>query len=372
MRDQMARQHRREAFFELGVGLFIGVLSGCSREGAALPPSAPAAVTSTVPAASGAVAREGGARLGDARTFIGTCDASGAVPLSESKLLVADDEDNVLRVYDADQAGAPLYKVDVSPWLGLGAEQRAPGKKPAKVPETDIEAATRLGDLAFWLTSHGRSSSGKFRPERLRLFATRVTDGRVEVDWVGSYDRLLSDLLSEPKLSRFGLADAAEHAPKDPGGLNIEGMTARLEGGVWIGFRNPVPEGRALLVPLLNPERVVAAGEKATFGDAVSLDLHGLGVRSLSSWRGSYLIVAGHHDSALGSALYTWNGRDQPTRVEALEFGDLNPEGVFSPEQRDAFMLLSDDGSRQVSGKECKRLKEAELKTFRGVWVTLG
>jgi hypothetical protein len=314
----------------------------------------------------------GGARLGPERTFLGMCDASGAVPLSGSTLLVADDEDNVLRVYDADRGGAPLRKIDVSPWLGLGGAVPASTLKPEKIPETDIEAATRVGDLAFWITSHGRSSSGKFRPERLRLFATRVGDGQLEVDWIGSYDKLLADLSSEPKLSRFELARAAEHAPKEPGGLNIEGMTARVEGGVWIGFRSPVPEGRALLVPLLNPERVVASGEKAELGEPLTLDLNGLGVRSLSAWRGRYLIVAGHTDSAPGSALYTWNGRDQPVRVQALELGDLNPEGFFSPEERDAFMLLSDDGTRQISGKECKRLKESESKTFRGVWVTLG
>jgi hypothetical protein len=303
--------------------------------------------------------------------FIGTCDASGAVPLDQSTLLVADDEDNVLRVYDADRGGAPLRQIDVSPWLGLDAGAAAPARKPEKMPETDIEAGTRLGDLAFWLTSHGRSSSGKFRPERLRLFATRVGQGQFEIDWVGSYAALLSDLLSEPKLARFDLASAAQLAPKEPGGLNIEGMTARAEGGIWIGFRNPVPEGRALLVPLLNPEAVVANGEKAAFGEPLTLELDGLGVRSLSAWRGSYLIVGGHHDSRPGSALFTWNGRDQPIRVESLELGDLNPEGFFSPEQREAFMLLSDDGSRLVSGKECKRLKEPNLKTFRGLWVSL-
>jgi hypothetical protein len=301
--------------------------------------------------------------------FVGMCDASGAVPLDRDALLVADDEDNVLRVYDADRGGLPLHQVDVSQWLGL--EAQGSSGKAGKVPETDIEAATRLSDLAFWLTSHGRSSSGKFRPERLRLFATRVADGDFRVDWVGSYDRLLSDLLSEPDLARFELSVASERAPKEPGGLNIEGMTARVEGGVWIGFRNPVPEGRALLVPLLNPENVVTKGEKADFGPPVTLDLAGLGVRSLSSWRGNYLIVAGRTDSEPGSALYTWNGRDQPVRIEPLDFGDLNPEGFFSPEQRDSFMLLSDDGTRLMSGKECKRLKVPSEKAFRGVWVAL-
>jgi hypothetical protein len=369
----MARLNRLARYATLGLALLSTFSAGCTRD-----PAGPATRAASAPAGAPRLLSPGsgppaeGARLGPERVFLGMCDASGAVPLGENTLLVADDEDNVLRIYDADRGGAPLRKIDVSHWLGLGDGAQASAGKPAKIPESDIEAATRVGDLAFWLTSHGRSSSGKFRPERLRFFATRIAEGHFEVDWIGSYDKLLADLLSEPKLARFELARAAEHAPKDPGGLNIEGMTARIEGGVWIGFRNPVPEGRALLVPLLNPERVVAAGEKAEFGEPLTLELNGLGVRSLSSWRGKYLIVAGHTDSEPGSALYTWNGRDQPVRAEALDFGDLNPEGFFSPEQRDAFMLLSDDGSRQVSGKECKRLKEPDSKTFRGVWVSLG
>lgn len=350
------------------LGLVLGLFPGCTKEaGTAVPPAR--AVTPVVASAESETASASTPRLGAHRMFVGMCDASGAVPLGRDALLVADDEDNVLRVYDADRGGLPLHQVDVSQWLGL--EAQASSRKAEKPPETDIEAATRLADLAFWLTSHGRSSSGKFRPERLRLFATRVADGDFQLDWVGSYEGLLSDLLGEPRLARFELTAASERAPKDPGGLNIEGMTARAEGGVWIGFRNPVPAGRALLVPLLNPEKLVTGAEKAAFGEPLTLDLSGLGIRSLSSWRGSYLIVAGHTDSEPGSALYTWNGRDQPVRIEPLDFGDLNPEGFFSPEQRDSFMLLSDDGTRLVSGKECKRLKVPSEKTFRGVWVAL-
>lgn len=58
-------------------------------------------------------------RSGEVR-FEGTCDASGAVPLSASSFAVADDEDNVLRVYDAERGGGPLYAGDIS--LGLGLE----------------------------------------------------------------------------------------------------------------------------------------------------------------------------------------------------------------------------------------------------------
>jgi Protein of unknown function (DUF3616) len=293
--------------------------------------------------------------------FTGTCDASGAVPLDERTFLVADDEDNVLRVYDASRGGAPLSTVDLSPSLGL-----PPKKKGA--PELDIEAATRIGEHAYFITSHGRNSSGKLKPERLRFFATTAaTSGVPEV--VGEpYGGLLSDLLAEPKLARFGLAAAAELPPKAPGGLNIEGMTARREGGVWLGFRNPLPEGRALLVPLLNPEELVR-GLAARFGEPITLDLGGLGVRALSTFRNRYLIAAGPFDTGPASRLYTWSGVADAAQVVRAELAGYNPEAFFSVPGAQRVLLLSDDGSVTIGDRECKKLAASGAKSFRGVWV---
>src|SRR4051812_16791260 len=101
--------------------------------------------------------------------FTGACDASGAVALSDRAFAVADDEDNVIRIYDAERGGAPLHTVDLSASLGLSGQ--GAGKRRAKsAPETDLEAATRIGELAFWITSHARSASGELRPERSHLF----------------------------------------------------------------------------------------------------------------------------------------------------------------------------------------------------------
>jgi hypothetical protein len=299
--------------------------------------------------------------------FIGTCDASGAVELSGSLFAVGDDEDNVLRVYDADRGGAPVFAVDLSPELGLHTR----GKRKKKALETDIEAATRIGDLALWLTSHGRNSKGKLKSERFRFFATTTPARASELKLVGRvYHQLLDDLIADPRLSAFDLAAASERAPKEPGALNIEGMTSRVEGGVWIGFRNPNPGGKALLVPFSNPEQVVH-GSRAMFGEPVLLDLGGRGVRALSWWQGRYLIVAGHYSGEAESQLYAWDGASELKRLNAMSGKDFNPEGFFTPDQRDRIMLLSDDGGRLVNGKECKRLKDPGAKSFRGRWVAI-
>ena len=156
-------------------------------------------------------------------TFQGTCDASGAVELMGGLFLVGDDENNVLRVYDGFTGGSPRKTFDLSAALGVPA-----GRKQA--PETDIEAATPLPPYSFWMTSHGRRSSGKQDPNRFRFFATRTSRDGKDVRLAGKpYTRLLEDLLAAPQLAAFGLAPASELAPKADGGLNVEGLTVREE-----------------------------------------------------------------------------------------------------------------------------------------------
>ncbi len=76
---------------------------------------------------------------------------------------------------------------------------------------------------------------------RPRFFATTAPADGQELQVLGTPTaRLLEDLLAEPRLQGFGLRQAAELAPKTQGGLNIEGMTAMLDGaGVLIGLRGP-------------------------------------------------------------------------------------------------------------------------------------
>ncbi|MGA9525195.1 MAG: DUF3616 domain-containing protein [Myxococcaceae bacterium] len=298
--------------------------------------------------------------------FQGMCDASGAVVLDDGRFAVADDEENLLRIYDSRRGGPPVRTVDLSDSLEL---QR--GKR--KYPEIDIEAATQLGSLSFWLISHGRRSSGKRDESRFRFFATEIRGDGAEVRVVGKpSSRLLEDLLAAPQLAPYALAAASQLPPKEPGGLNIEGMTAMEDGrSVLIGFRNPVPEGKALLVPLLNPAEVVQ-GAPARFGEVRRFDLGGRGIRALSWWRGRYLLIGGGVDGTGTSQLFEWRSdQDQPSRVHSVDFTGFNPEGFVSPEESEDLLVLSDDGSVRVDGTECKRQKDPARKAFRGLWIRL-
>src|SRR5687767_10271721 len=85
-------------------------------------------------------------------SFEGMCDASGAVPIDSRTFAVADDEENILRIYDAVNGGAPLHTLDLSSVLPLSKKT-----KKQRV-ESDLEGATMFGEHALWIASHGRNA----------------------------------------------------------------------------------------------------------------------------------------------------------------------------------------------------------------------
>lgn len=295
------------------------------------------------------------ARHGQLVTFAGTCDASGAVPLDAQRFAVVDDEDNTLRVYDAELGGAPQAAFDLSAALSLPAGG-----------EADLEAATRIGDQAYFLSSHGLTSRGQPDPNRFAFFSLQLT-GNGGASLAGRpYRTLLSDLLAAPALQSFQLDGAMAR-----GALSFEGMTATPDSRLWLGLRSPVPNGRAIVLQMANP-REVMSGARPRLELAHSLDLGGLGVRGLSYWRGSYLVLAGPAGDGGPFALYRWQGSGQPQLLEAEPLQGLGPEGFFSHEAREEVLVLSDDGTRLVNGQPCKSLSLPEHKSFRGVWLVPG
>jgi hypothetical protein len=345
----------------LGVALALLIGPGCERSQVRPPSQSSKASADTNLRVLASDSRSAGTpnRIREV-VFIGACDASGAVELDEHHFVVADDEDNVLRVYDVYRGGPPLYKVNVSEDLSLADPLEA---------ESDLEAATRLGDMAYFLASHARTSKGKRDPNRILFFATKLPKPGQKVQVVGkACHTLLDDMLSEPKLARFDLRAAAELPPKTPGGFNLEGMTAQPDGSLLIGFRSPVPEGQALLVKLMNP-REVLDGARAQFSEPLQLDLGGLGVRALTEHRGQQLIVAGPSGEGGPFKLFRFDGKDKATPISGIDFEGYGPEGTFTADQRDEILLLSDDGTRVIGTKACKKLKDASQKSFRGVWV---
>ena len=336
-------------------------------------------------------------------TFRGTSDASATVALGRDKFIMADDEDNILRVYKLGGGSAPIYSYDTTAFLRITAEH----------PEADIEGATVVGNRIYWITSHGRNRRGQMRPNRYRFFAAsvRVEGGSISIEPVGRpYRWLAHELVTAEHLSQLGLGRAtrfsanglgrkelAKLAPKREG-LNIEGLCASPDGGtIWIGFRNPRPPlgaggiPQALVVPLKNAALVVERAHRPVFGKPLLWDLGGLGIRSMehSRYHQAYFILAGPHNGQSRFALYRWSGqRDkQPVLVRQIDTAETEfvPEALAVFDGSESLWLLSDDGSLTIdvaSASECvegqllqdgrcqnKHLTDPNKQSFRGMWL---
>lgn len=292
--------------------------------------------------------------------FYGASDASAAVALDGDHFVVADDENNVLRIYRFDRPSGPVGIVDLDGFLGVGQTH----------PEADIEGAARVGDRIYWITSHGRNKDGKERPNRYALFATEIVgDGVLTLKPVGRpYRRLAYDLLLEPRVQFLGLdrviglgqsltkAQREALAPKDEG-LNIEGLAAGPDGSLYIGLRNPVyrdpvrKKDMAIVLVLRNPEAMVMDSRAAVFGMPILLDLDGLGIRSMervasASGDFCYWIVAGTANGKNRFAFFEWSGIGGQLRQTRIKMpNDFTPEALFQVTGTDRVWLLSDDGT---------------------------
>jgi Protein of unknown function (DUF3616) len=290
-------------------------------------------------------------------------DGSAAADVGDGFFVDATDEDNEFRLYDVN-GGLAFKKLDVGVEAAvksaLGVEN---------IKECDLEGAAKIGDLIFWIGSHGRNKNAEEKKERQVLFATKLSelgkDANLEI--AGKvYTKLLDDLVNDPALAPFDLSKAATLAPKDEGALNIESLAADGD-KLWIGFRNPENKAKeAFLVPLLNPMEIIKEGARAKLGDPVTLKLGGLGVRDMVAWNDGFLIIAGDfadrfEQDAKPSRVFLWKPGTDPQDV-GVDFGDLNPEAIVIMGQGDKarILILSDDG--KYPGQNGK-------KAFRGVWL---
>jgi hypothetical protein len=296
-------------------------------------------------------------------TFTHMADASAGEWLGNGLVVVANDEDNLLRVYRLPQGSAPVAAWDVAPHMALAK----------KSPEMDIEGSARIGDTIYWITSHAPNKEGKPRPNRKRFFATRVAvnGGVPAFEPAGRPVATLLDALDrDPRYAGFGLAEASLKPPKTPGSLNIEALCDTPRGALLIGFRSPQIGGKALLAPLENPEETVN-GRPPRFGAPILLDLGGNGVRAMIRTAGDrFLIMSGSALSGGEARLYAWDGRDgsSPDRLPLSLPADATPEGLIAVERdgAPAMLVLSDDGSRPVDGRPAKSHPDPLRRTFRG------
>jgi hypothetical protein len=281
----------------------------------------------------------------------GAQDGSAGVSVGDGHFVAATDENNVLRLYSSDTSGPGKELLDLNLLLEFPQEE-------GEFKECDLEGAARMGDSIFWIGSHGLNKKGHVKESRRVLFATTITGSGADVHLAVKgkpCKSLMDSLMAIPELK-----SAAAIKPEEKGGLNIESLCAKGN-ALLIGFRNPVSDQGALVVPLLNPLDVIE-GKPPVLGESFRLNLEGRGIRDMTSWQGQFLIVAGDFqdrtaEDAKKPKLFKWSGdpKQSPVPMEG-DLGDLNPEAAltYGPEGKEKLQLLSDDGGE----------------AFRSVWVT--
>ena len=330
----------------------------------------------------------------------GMLDGSAGVAVADDLFIGASDEENVLHVCSV-KGGKPVgdaldLNLIEGDWFHAVKKKAKPGKGD-RYKEADIESATKMADKSiYWISSHARDAEGvEDKPERCRLFATKLVDGAVpRLEKVGTpYMQLLKNIRENALFTSLDLNGASQKAPKVQGGFNIECLCAENAGNrLFIGLRNPVRNKKAILLPLTNaPALIDGTATAATFEAPLLLDLGGLGLRDMIWWpeQKCYLIIGGHFgehlsdDKAPRPQLFTWDGNKDGHTVKLgveLKVGRdwLNPEGLVHFDDG-RILILSDDGAfvREGQSRTQKEERDGEKGPevpltelfFRSVWL---
>lgn len=258
----------------------------------------------------------------------GIADASGAAAIDDDYMLVANDETNVLSLYNRKNSGQALASFNITTGAG-GVDEGV------DTEEFDLEGATNSsidynsGKRIYWIASLGNSKSGNLKPLRDRVIATDISgSGATATVSVKSYStKMRTALISwgDAASWNFTASAASGMIAKRIDGFNIEGLTLANGGEkAYIGFRAPcVPlkgvapttsnRKYAVLAPVTNFETMMDVSGSSTLApvldEPILFDFGGLGIRSIERVGGSrYIIEAGLFQGGGTPAVYLWDG----------------------------------------------------------------
>jgi hypothetical protein len=290
--------------------------------------------------------------------FTGMCEAAAASALDSRRLVLADRAASVLRVYDVARGGAPLAQIDLTSWLDWSARLDRP----------EIRGGARLGGHTFWLTSHARGRDGRRDPAHSRFFAIAPSSDGEGLQPVGRpYANLRKELLKVPELAALGKG-VRKRGPLEAGGIDLAALAEAGDGrSLLIGFRSPVVEGHALLLPLLNPAETIAR-QAPRFGVLRRIDLGGRAIADLFRWRDGFVVVAAPLGGASEPRLFFWDGASQTPSEVPLDLPGLSPSAAVAVESR-VLLLGRDRAARTASA--CQGLIDDRQKRLQALWLRL-
>ncbi len=217
---------------------------------------------------------------------------------------------------------------------------------------SDLEGlAMDSSGYIYAITSHSRTEKGKRKKARELILRFKIVGDKV-VD-IGIYTNLVNNL------KRTGILDSVLGKINDKNinfdEINIEALSFdKDQNKLFIGFRQPLIDGKSMLITITNPVGIFERNEQAKLSSkVVLLDLDGGGIRSLvyDTHLKGYLLsneVKGKNGK-LKSQLWFWKGNPNqvPERINLPGIIDLKNVESIAPvivngEQR--ILLLSDDG----------------------------
>ena len=318
--------------------------------------------------------------------YTGFSDASAAIAIDENYMLVGDDENNVLSIYNRKKSGLPTKIFEYENDLNLAS---------AASKEVDCEAAVRSpknNNLIYWTGSMG--NGGKHfeeKPSRSTIFCTKINGvgENITIEYKGYYTELRRELIKwgDKNGYNFSASTAYGEKPKQVGGFNVEGMCFAPDSStLYIAFRAPlVPitkRKNALIAPIKNFEQWFAKGYKSKvlfIEKPIELDLDGRGFRDIIPLSNKkYLIVAGNSGAEKNAAVYLWSGlqQDKPTLVANENIKLYNIEAAVEITNNGKYtgniQLLCDDGSSEFynDGVAAKNLDNG-FKKYRSITISL-
>jgi hypothetical protein len=275
----------------------------------------------------------------------GIYEPSAIQQLPDGRFLVVEDEKK-----------HPFSLVTINPDGSVSATPLSPGLLKAgddfrKLDDLEGLALDRSGNF-YALTSHSRDRDGEEKKSRYKLVRFRVEGDRVVSPIVvkGLKPALIA---THPVLAQAaGIEDV-----KDDGGFNIEALEISPDQQMmFIGFRSPLLDDRAIIACVENPSAIFEAGEPPRIAAKLeTLDLGGNGIRGMSyiPILDGYLITSGPVSrEQVHFQLWFWSGQSgaaaRRVTVPGLQ-GFEHAEGVCPAviDGRQRIMIVSDDGSRE-------------------------
>lgn len=265
--------------------------------------------------------------------FAAIYEPSGLVQLADGRLLLVEDEKN-----------RPAQLLDIRVEKGQPVLYAAPAQALTGQAD-DLEGLAVAPDRQVYaVTSHAPAEDGSLVAARRKLLRfTVAADGGSGP--VAEFSGLLPLLQQQ----------VAGVAP-DAGGINIEGLVFDRQGRLLFGLRQPVVEGRSLVLVLANPAAIFDGGEAPLFEiSPILLELGGGGIRAMTAAPGccGYLLaneVEGNGGKPR-ACLWLWDGNpasppamlDFPGRGEMKNIEGLAMVTVVGGEY---LLAVCDDGNR--------------------------